>query len=62
MNAKDTFVEPGRVQPASETRDALIRRIEAKTAVIGILGLGYVARGLSYGGRVEQYTKLKAPS
>lgn len=30
----------------------------ATLAVLGALGLAYVVRSLSYGGRVEQYTKL----
>lgn len=42
MNADVTFAEPARLRTSNAIRDELIRRIEARTAVIGIFGLGYV--------------------
>ena len=42
MKADVIFAEPQRLQTSNSIRDDLIRRIESRTAVVGIFGLGYV--------------------
>jgi len=42
MKEDVTFAEPARLKTSNAIRDDLIRRLESRTAVVGIFGLGYV--------------------